>query len=161
MFAIRGNLKANDVVFDQPIFSQLPVPTPLKRALKWRISGLEEEALRRANELDELELRLQVTQRELQQAEESLAGRQSELLELMGELEGTQEEMDAQRKALQELEAGNAFAFATGKEARAKEREAARVVLASGTIRSHVEPLLTRLLSELDEEMEEQEEESA
>jgi ATP-dependent RNA helicase DDX5/DBP2 len=29
-------------------------------------------------------------------------------------------------RALQELEAGNAFAFATGKEARAKEREAAK-----------------------------------
>ena len=52
---------------------------------------------------------------------------------------------------------GNAGARSGEKEA----REAARVVLASGTIRSHVEPLLTRLLSELDEEMEEQEEESA
>ena len=30
------------------------------------------------------------------------------------------------KRALQELEAGNAFAFATGKEARAKEREAAK-----------------------------------
>ena len=31
-----------------------------------------------------------------------------------------------EKRALQELEAGNAFAFATGKEARAKEREAAK-----------------------------------
>ena len=41
----------------------------------------------------------------------------------------------------------------------AEAREIARVVLASRTIRSHVEPLLTRLLSELDEEEEDEEDE--
>ena len=34
----------------------------------------------------------------------------------------------------------------------AEAREVARLVLASRTIRSHVEPLLTRLLSELDDD---------
>ena len=37
-------------------------------------------------------------------------------------------------------------------ESGAEAREVARLVLASRTIRSHVEPLLTRLLSELDDE---------
>ena len=41
----------------------------------------------------------------------------------------------------------------------AEAREIARVVLASRTIRSHVEPLLTRLLSELDEDEEDEEDE--
>ena len=41
----------------------------------------------------------------------------------------------------------------------AEAREIARVVLASRTIRLHVEPLLTRLLSELDEEEEDEEDE--
>jgi hypothetical protein len=42
----------------------------------------------------------------------------------------------------------------SGDRGAAEAREVARVVLASRTIRAHVEPLLTRLLSELDEEEE-------
>ena len=50
---------------------------------------------------------------------------------------------------------GGTRAIAGGAEA----REIARVVLASRTIRLHVEPLLTRLLSELDEDEEDEEDE--
>ena len=46
---------------------------------------------------------------------------------------------------------------AAGRVEGAEAREVARVVLASRTIRAHVEPLLTRLLSELDEEEDEEE----